>query len=141
MSTGDFMILTEDEIALARNGRMILTSKSKAKLVVNDQDIELSPAVTEVLAKTLSYIAQGQTVIVTPEPTEFSTQQGADFLKVSRPFLVKLLETGEIPFRKVGKHRRVLLEDLRSYKQKIDEKRLKVLEKLTKEAQELELGY
>lgn len=135
------MNLTNDEIALAQSGQKILSAKSKAKLVVNNQDVELSPAVTKILAKTLSYIAKGKTVVVTPEPTEFSTQQAADFLKVSRPFVVKLLETGEIPFRKVGKHRCLRFEDLIAYKQKIDEKRLKVLAKLAEQAQELNLGY
>jgi excisionase family DNA binding protein len=135
------MILTNDEIALAQNGQRILATKSKAKLVVNNENVELSPSVTKILAKTLSYIAKGKSVVVTPEPTEFSSQQAADFLKVSRPFLVKLLEKDEIPFRKVGKHRRVRFEDLLSYKQRIDEKRLKVLEKLAEQAQELNLGY
>ena len=135
------MILTDDEIALAQTGQKILSAKGSAKLVVNDQDVQLSPAVTEILAKTLMFIAQGKNVIVTPEPTEFSTQQAADFLKVSRPFLVKLLEKGEIPFRKVGRHRRVRFEDLASYKRIIDEKRLKVLEALAEQAQELNLGY
>lgn len=134
------MILTNDEIALAQRGQKILSARGKAKLVVNDEDVELSPAVTKILAKTLSYIAKGKTVVVTPEPTEFS-QQAADFLNVSRPFLVKLLEKGEIPFRKVGKHRRVRSEDLLSYKQRIDKKRLKVLAKLAQQAQELKLGY
>jgi excisionase family DNA binding protein len=135
------MTLTNDEIALAQSGQKILATKSKAKLVVNNENVELSPAVTKILAKTLSYIAKGKSVVVTPEPTEFSSQQAADFLKVSRPFLVKLLEKDEIPFRKVGKHRRVRFEDLLSYKQRIDEKRLKVLEKLAEQAQELNLGY
>jgi excisionase family DNA binding protein len=135
------MNLTNDEIALAQSGQKILAAKGKAKLVVNNENVELSPAVTRMLAKTFSYIAKGKSVVITPEPTEFSTQQAAEFLKVSRPFLVKLLETGEIPFRKVGKHRRVRFEDLLSYKQRIDEKRLKVLEKLAEQAQELDLGY
>ena len=135
------MNLTNGEIALAQSGEKILSGKRRAKLVVNNQDVELSPAVTKILAKTLSYIAKGKTVVVTPEPTEFSSQQAADFLKVSRPFLVKLLETGEMPFRKVGKHRRVRFEDLISYKQRIDDKRLKVLAKLAEQAQELNLGY
>lgn len=135
------MNITDDEIALAESGQKILTPKSKARLMVNDEDIELSPAVTKMLVKTFSYIAKGKNVVVTPQPTEFSSQQAADFLRVSRPFLVKLLETGEIPFRKVGKHRRVRFEDLNSYKQKIDEKRLKVLAKLAEQAQELDLGY
>lgn len=130
-----------DEITLAQNGKKVLSTKGKVKLVVNNQDVELSPAVTEVLAKTLAYVAQGKSVIVTPEPTELTTQQAADFLRVSRPFLVKLLENNKIPFRKVGKHRRVRFEDLISYKQKIDQKRLKVLQQLTEQAQEIDLGY
>ena len=135
------MTLTNNEIALDENGQKMLSGENRAILVVNNQNVELSSAVTKILAKTLSYIAKGKTVIVTPEPTEFSSQQAADFLKVSRPFLVKLLETGEIPFRKVGKHRRVRFEDLISYKQQIDDKRLKVLAKLAEQAQELNLGY
>jgi excisionase family DNA binding protein len=86
---------------------------------------------TGVLSKTLSYIAKGKSLVITPEPTELSTQKAADFLKVLRPFLVKLLETGEIPFRKVGKHRRVRFEDLLSYKQPNDEKRLSEFHQIT----------
>ena len=75
------MTLTNNEIALAQSGQKILSAKSKAKLVVNNQDVELSPVVTKILAKTLSYIAKGKTVVVTPEPTEFSSQQAADFFE------------------------------------------------------------
>ena len=135
------MNITADEILLAQNGQKILKTESKVKLVLGSKNIELSPSVVEILSKTLSYIAQGKNVIVTPEPTELTTQQAADYLRVSRPFLVKLLENNEIPFRKVGKHRRVRFEDLVAYKQKIDQKRLKVLEKLAEQAQELNTGY
>ncbi|MCU0238281.1 MAG: helix-turn-helix domain-containing protein [Pyrinomonadaceae bacterium] len=135
------MNITADEILIAQNGQKILKLRNSAKLVADNENIELSPSVMEVLRKTLAYIAQGKSVIITPEPTELTTQQAADFLKVSRPFIVKLLENNEIPFRKVGKHRRVRFEDLILYKQRIDQKRLKVLEKLAEQAQELNLGY
>jgi excisionase family DNA binding protein len=135
------MNITADDILLARNGQKILRKNKKAKLVLNNEDVELSPGVIEILTQTLSFIAQGKSVTVTAEATEFSTQKAADFLLVSRPFLIKLLETGEIPFRKVGKHRRVRFEDLIHYKEQIDNKRLKVLEELTAQAQELNLGY
>ena len=135
------MNITADDILLARNGQKILRKNKKAKLVLNNEDVELSPGVVEILIQTLSYIAQGKSVVVTAQPTEFTTQQAADFLLVSRPFLIKLLETGEIPFRKVGSHRRVLFQDLMAYKQDIDSKRLKVLDELAALDQELGLGY
>ncbi len=70
---------------------------------------------------------------------ELSTQEAADILHVSRPFLIKLLETKKIPFRKVGTRRKVLLKDLMLYKTKNDEARRKILDELAQEAQELGL--
>ena len=75
------------------------------------------------------------------KPVEMTTQQAAEFLRVSCPFLIGLLEKGEIPFRRVGAHRRILYADLQTYKGAIDAKRLKVLEELAAQAQALNMGY
>ena len=67
--------------------------------------------------------------------------QAADILNVSRPFLIKLLEDGQIPYRKVGKHRRIRMEDVMNYKQAIDRERESVLDQLVANAQEQDMGY
>lgn len=138
------MAVTSKDIELAEKGRKLLRSRAKASVRLNigqSTTVDMPKPVREVLEKTLSFIAEGQSVVVLPEPAEITTQQAADLLHVSRPFIVKLLENEEIPFRKVGKHRRIRMEDVLRYKEKIDKKRLKVLEKLAAEAQELGLNY
>ena len=61
-------------------------------------------------------MAEGKTVSIVPSDSELSTQQAADMINVSRPHLIKLLESKQIPFKKVGSHRRVLLMDIMEYK-------------------------
>lgn len=93
------------------------------------------------LEKILDEMANGKTVGISSFSKELSTQEAADLLKVSRPHLVKLLETGKIPHKKVGAHRRVLLEDVKKYEMELRESRKKALDKLAKEAQEMGMGY
>ena len=106
-----------------------------------NKTLSLPRKAIEALTKILGHMSKGQEVTVTAEPTHLTTQHAADFLHVSRPFLVGLLERGEIPFHKVGTHRRIRFADLQIYKEGIDQKRLKALEELAKQAQELNLGY
>ena len=104
-------------------------------------EFSLTPAIVELIFRTIIYIAKGDAVTIVPFHAELTTQEAANFLNVSRPYLIGLLEGGKIPFHKVGRHRRILFEDLMKYKERSKEKSRKMQEKLTEEAQDLDLGY
>jgi excisionase family DNA binding protein len=85
----------------------------------------------------LAQAAEGRGVTVMPSNAELTAQQAADMLNVSRPFLIKLLETGEIPFRLIGKHRRLTYEDLQEYRRRDGAKRRASADQLGALGQEL----
>ena len=89
------------------------------------------------LAQILGFLANGQGVTVTPSNAMLTTQQAADFLNVSRPYLIKLLEAGEIPFERVGTHRRVAFGELMEYMRRDDQDRRRAADELTELGQEL----
>jgi excisionase family DNA binding protein len=111
-----------------------------AKLVTpQGSEIRLPHSILKVLMEVVHEMARGNAVRVMPIHAELTTQQAAELLNVSRPFLVSLLEQGEIKYRKVGTHRRILLEDLLVYKNRRDRERLSALDELAKEDQRLGL--
>ncbi|MCC6462591.1 MAG: helix-turn-helix domain-containing protein [Saprospiraceae bacterium] len=93
----------------------------------------------KLLVKILKVTSQGNPISIIPIATEMTTQAAAEFLGCSRPHLVKILEDGEIPFTKVGKHRRVKFEDLADYKKKKREEREALLIDIMKGDEELGL--
>jgi excisionase family DNA binding protein len=100
--------------------------------------VELPPAIGRLVLDLLSHVARGEMVTFVPYEAELTTQKAADLLNVSRPFLTKLLESGEIPFHKVGAHRRVRVTDLLAYKARRDARREKALEELQRLGQEFD---
>jgi excisionase family DNA binding protein len=76
---------------------------------------ELPPAVITVLRQVLEHLGGGRSVSIIPVEAEFTPNEAADYLNVSRTFVLKLLDEGQIPFRRVGSHRRIRFGDLRNY--------------------------
>jgi excisionase family DNA binding protein len=105
------------------------------------ESFELPAQAVLLLMDMLEHIAAGNGVSIVPIQAELTTQQAADMLNVSRPFLIGLLERGDMPFHKVGTHRRVRYGDLIAYRHREHEARHQVLDDLVQQAQELDLGY
>ncbi len=119
-------------------------SEEPINIEVNNHELvklRLPAKVFRLLKSILDLMAEGRAFSLIPQESELSTQQAAEMLNVSRPYLVKLLESGEIPFKKVGSHRRILVQDLFAYIKIFEDQREKALQDLAQEAQELGLGY
>ncbi|MCU7725652.1 excisionase family DNA-binding protein [Actinoplanes sp. KI2] len=110
--------------------------------IVDDEGNELvvPRGAVELLARVLAHMANGHSVSVVPDHAELTTQQAAELLNVSRPYLIGLLESGEIEFRKVGTHRRVMAGSLMEYKHRDDLRRRVAADELAQIAQDMDLS-
>jgi excisionase family DNA binding protein len=148
-------ILDEKEAELAKTAQRCIVAAldhSKAvNLALVEDGVErltdgapllrLPPKVLRLFANILGALSQGKPVAVMPQSMDLTTQQAAMLLNVSRPYLVGLLESGKIQFHKVGKHRRVSLEDVLKFKEERRQASAEALAALTEQAQELGMGY
>jgi len=136
----------EDMKIAAESSRQIAAligkgEKAQIRIVDGDQDITVPVSAMRMLVDILAHMAEGEAVALIPQHAELTTQQAADFLNVSRPFFVKLLEEGKLAFHKVGSHRRVYFRDLVAYKEQSMEEQRKALDALSAQAQDLKMGY
>ncbi|MBE9105851.1 helix-turn-helix domain-containing protein [Nostoc cf. edaphicum LEGE 07299] len=112
--------------------RILSVQGSQAKLVgANGEQIIIPDSIYQVLLQIVHAMASGKAISIIPQQQELTTQQASELLNVSRPYLIKLLEQGDIHYIKVGSHRRVRFDDLMKYKQQRDIKRREGLKELT----------
>ena len=150
------MTITADRVDLTDHDAELLTQASRLMsealdhpqalriaLVEQEADgserarLEVPPESLRLLSQILALMARQQTFVLYPESSELTTKQAAEVLRVSRPFLIRVLEAGEIPYRKVGRHRRVLMKDVLRYKQTTHVKREAEMDELVKISEEM----
>ncbi len=116
------------------NGQQAMPGSQPGKVVitVNGVRVEISAKLQEAVDRAIRVARQ-------PLPPEMTTTQAAEFLGVSRPFIIKLTNRGELPFRKVGKRRRIPSEALRDYREKWFRRAMAAADEITRASQELGL--
>lgn len=125
----------------------LLHKKSKAKVFdfqLKDNkgtEILLSASAVKMFVDILTQMSKGHAVTIVPVHAELTTQEAAEILNVSRPFVIGLLEANKIQYKMVGTRRKIPLHDLMKYKESMYRARLNTLDKLTKDAQDLDMGY
>lgn len=144
------MSIREQDADLARQSSDAIThfaspNEEPLRLRLEDQqtgaevEATVPRVIVRLIAEALSQMAGGKSVSLILLEAEVSTQQAAELLGVSRPYVIKLLEQGEIPYRKVGEQRRVSYKDILAYTQAYQQKATVALDEMAAEAQTLNL--
>jgi excisionase family DNA binding protein len=143
LKRSDVVVPTAEDTQLATSSSRVLAQFPDGILEVHvdGQRLVLPKAAVRLLSLLLTEMSAGNAVTIIPIHAELTTQEAADFLNVSRPFLVSLIEKGEIEHRMVGTHRRVKFSHLEAYKRRKDEERERAMQELAAQAQELGMGY
>jgi excisionase family DNA binding protein len=120
----------------------IYREHGEARLLGPDGEmIGIPGSAFEALRLVVDAMSKGQTIVLAPQEEELTSQQAADLLRVSRPHLIKLLDEGQIPFHRVGTHRRIRLEDVLAYRRTRSEDRREKLDELARLSEDFEGGY
>ena len=127
----------QDLSALLDLGRFLDLHTEPALLLGPDgEQVSLPEEIYRVLVKVVEDMREGKVITLVPRTQRMTTQEAADFLGISRPTLVKLLEEGRIPYEKPGRHRRILFSDLLAYLERQRDERRAALDRMTEDASE-----
>lgn len=133
---------SDSELAAIASRTLARAKDQTLKLSLDGgKELILPKSMTEFLVRILTELSNGNMVDIVPVHAELTTQEAANHLNVSRPFLIKLLEQGKIPYHKVGTHRRILFAELRSFMADQETKREAAMTEMAALNQELGLGY
>lgn len=148
MDQADPFVADEAEATIAKAAteklRAVADAGQDISIVVQDRDqprvvVPLPARAVELIVRLLDSMSHRVPVSIIPHEAELTTQQAADYLNVSRPYLVGLLDRGEIDHRVVGRHRRVRFGDLLAYERKSRESRRDAMNRMAEEARRLNL--
>jgi excisionase family DNA binding protein len=135
----------QDEMVELREQLARIASEGQqptARLVSPDGiEVEIPASAFAALQAVVRDMARGLTITLIPHDKELTTKEAAEILNVSRPFLVKLLDRGEIPYHRVGTHRRLNVEDVLAYREVRAARRREKLRELTELSEQVEGGY
>lgn len=140
-------IPSDEEVIQAREAgrqlaRLLPKGQHPLRLVTEDnrhEMISIPPGAVRLFLDVLTQLGQGRAVTILPEKAELTTQEVADYLNVSRPYVVKLIESGKLPARLVGTRRRVAFDDLNKFDQEDRKGRRAALDELARIDRELKL--
>lgn len=124
--------------ALDRSNAVSIVLKSN---VGEQPAVAVPPAALKLIGQLLGAMSEGRPVVLVPGKQELTTVEAANFLNVSRPFVIKEIEAGRLPHRMVGRHRRIAFEDVVAYERKMREKQRTALERMAEDERELGLDY
>ncbi|MFZ9958465.1 MAG: excisionase family DNA-binding protein [Burkholderiaceae bacterium] len=142
--------LNEVETEMVKSAERIIMAAidhSRAATITIQSDdgstpsVQVPPQVLRVLGQALGLMTRHQAIMLVPEKQEFSTVEAANFLNVSRPFVIKEIEAGRIKHRLVGTHRRILFSDLMSYAKAMRTGQQEALDEMADNARKLGLKY
>jgi excisionase family DNA binding protein len=126
----------EEVLSVETLSSELVNSSLPMLIGLGGERLEIPVSVFRALQKIVNHMMEGKSFSVIPYDQLFSTQEAADFLNVSRPFVVQLLEEGEIPFTKVGTHRHIQFSDLVEYQNRVRQERRKALAEMARISQE-----